>query len=1302
MLGIKGISNLKFYVIGGDHVKNNLRLKKTMGIVLAFVMTFSSVICSSSVFADEAESNINLYSTNAVVITESKGWHESAYVKWTEYSGAESYNVYIKKSGGQYTKIDDELVRAYPGYYRADALGLGAGNYIMKVVPVVKGHEIAADESETAELVVDNYVREGFAFSDKSPYGYTTGAYNKDGTLKANADVIYISNENKDSITVNGNSEYGIGLYNIMAYRQSKKIETPMAIRFIGKVEMPAGVQNYMLAVTNTKNVTIEGVGEDATVHGWGITMKRSCNVEVRNIGIMWYGGVGGDGDSLSLDTENKNIFMHNIDFFYGAPGKDSDQAKGDGSIDLKARTDYVTASYNHFWDSGKSCVAGGVWESKNPDDPEAKIFITYHHNWFDHSDSRHPRCVAGNVHVYNNYYDGNAVYGIGAAVQSSVYVEGNYFRNVPRPMIIATQGSDVYDSSTGTYASKGTLSGQTGGMIKAYGNVYVTPKRFVDQNTTPDPGQIDAYTVESRDEKVPDTVKAMSGGSTYNNFDTDSNVMYSYNLETAENAKNTVAAQAGRMSGGDFKWEFTAEDDSQKAVDEKLQSAIINYQDKIEKLYGTASAGAQVETTETTTASTEVTTELGTEATTEGFTEITTEKTTVDFVWNRPEDSHSNMWYASENCNSFVGQGTMASSTRKKTNGVSLTNPDGSTTNIEALTESRKMSSNTNFTVTVPKAGTISVYIISNSTNPTGELTVAPKENTNVIMGGATPPNGKTGNPFVFSVNQGGTYTVTNGTNKEADLIMVYFDEASSVTKYNLPVVVTNNTNKATVLKIDDQEIPVDANVKAEANIQLAKGVYSISSSDIKLKAVPKTITVNGDIKEPIAISIENITDKVIVTDSKDGYVSSYNTITDALNSDETSAGCKLYIMPGYYNECFEINKGVTLARIPDETGEVVIYGAKSGYGGNMNGTVRVAAGNVTLKDITVVNNINANYGDIKALQTGGTPGAALISDGDNSVYENCRFVGVQDTVNTYHYSSGKSSLKHTFNNCQIYGVTDVICGSGIAEFNNCEFRFFTGVLSEKSDGIMFAPSNMAKWTVNGGKLINDEASVATNFYYARAWEDNSSVSQTLDIYGMENKLKMGTGGLMGFKGVTGGGAEHSTNDYKFNVYAGADNKSELIATSNVTGVDIFEMSKTPVIDFESKDDMKLIAGIFGENVSAEFIENILPDITELGFVSENNANAAAINAGNTLSTTIVYKKIESESGFEYSLKDIPRAENGGYFAIGVLSEINTVGTFNVVPYVKFDASYNSSKGLDEEPIYKFGAPISVTISNN
>ena len=521
----------------------------------------------------------------SVSITKSSGWFETVYAEWKGVSGADSYNVYCVSQSGE-KLLDKQLVRQYSGYFRADAVGLSEGDYRLRIVPVVNGKEAASAATETPSLHADMYLREGFAFSEQSPCGTTNGAYNDDGTLKSNASVIYLTNENKDTVTLNGDTSYGIGITAIISSLSSKKSDMPLDIRIVGKVEMPAEVNNYMLAFQNMKNVTIEGIGEDATVHGWGFSFKRCQNFEVRNIGIMWYGGVGGDGDGLSLDTENKNFWVHNCDFFYGAPGKDSDQVKGDGAIDLKSRSDYITMDYCHFWDSGKALVSGGVWEAKNPDDPEAKINITYHHNWFDHSDSRHPRCVAGNTHVYNNYYDGVAKYGVGAAVQSSVFVENNYFRNVPRPMLIASQGSDVY--SDGTYKDKGTLSGQTGGMIKAYGNVIIGAKRYFDQNTTPDPGQFDAYQVSSRDEQVPPSYAALSGGSTYNNFDT-GNTMYKYTPDSAEDAVEKVKAFSGRMNGGDFRFTFADSEDSNSDIIPELQQAVQNYQSSLISIGGDA-----------------------------------------------------------------------------------------------------------------------------------------------------------------------------------------------------------------------------------------------------------------------------------------------------------------------------------------------------------------------------------------------------------------------------------------------------------------------------------------------------------------------------------------------------------------------------------------------------------------------------------------------------------------------------------------------------------------------------------------
>ena len=77
-----------------------------------------------------------------VEITEAKGWLESAYVKFKKLGDCTLYHVYIK--GGDftsYTRIDSMLVRSYGDTYRADMVGLKAGNYDMMVVPVSKGKE---------------------------------------------------------------------------------------------------------------------------------------------------------------------------------------------------------------------------------------------------------------------------------------------------------------------------------------------------------------------------------------------------------------------------------------------------------------------------------------------------------------------------------------------------------------------------------------------------------------------------------------------------------------------------------------------------------------------------------------------------------------------------------------------------------------------------------------------------------------------------------------------------------------------------------------------------------------------------------------------------------------------------------------------------------------------------------------------------------------------------------------------------------------------------------------------------------
>lgn len=485
--------------------------------------------------ADQGESGDIDNPAGVIQITEAKGWQESAYLKWAPFEGASSYNVYVGDK-----KIDAQLIRQYASYYRADVLGLKAGTYSVKVVPVnAEGTEI--DGANTASnLVVKSFNREGFAH-----FKYDgVGAYNNDGTLKAGAKVLYITAKTAKTVstTVNtGKSETITGLQSIIDAYSKGKDKTPIAFRIIGKVSLSdldhiSSSAEGLQVKGATMNMTFEGVGDDATVYGFGFLLREAVSVEFRNFAIMRC-----LDDAMSLDTKNSNVWIHNMDLFYGKKGSAADQAKGDGTVDIKGDSKYVTVAYNRFWDNGKASMCGMTSES-------GENWITYHHNWFDHSDSRMARVRTMSVHMYNNYYQHCDVYGIGATSGSSVFMESNYFDAVKRPIMSSLQGTDAMGD--------GTFSGEKGGLIKAYGNVFANkPDNFsyityADNNTS-----FDAYQVSNPSEQVPSSVKTLVGGTSYNNFDTNSSLMYTYAADKAEDVPAIVEGfyGAGRLNHGDI-----------------------------------------------------------------------------------------------------------------------------------------------------------------------------------------------------------------------------------------------------------------------------------------------------------------------------------------------------------------------------------------------------------------------------------------------------------------------------------------------------------------------------------------------------------------------------------------------------------------------------------------------------------------------------------------------------------------------------------------------------------------------------
>ena len=522
-----------------------------------------------------------------VKITEAKAWLESAYLKWAPFEGASSYNVYVDGK-----KIDAQLIRQYASYIRADVLGLKAGSYSVKVVPVdAAGKEMAGDNT-VSNLVVKNYNREGFAHFNLEGIG----AYNNDGTLKSDAKVLYITASTAKTVSTEvitgakNKKETVTGLQAIIDAYQKGYDTTPIAFRIIGKVSLAdldgisssaEGLQIKGKTGYSTMNMTFEGVGDDATIYGFGFLVRSAKSVEFRNFAIMRC-----LDDAMSLDTENSNIWIHHLDLFYGRKGSAADQAKGDGTVDIKGNSKYVTVAYNHFWDNGKSSMCGMKSET-------GENWISYHHNWFDHSDSRHARVRTMTVHMYNNYYQHCDVYGVGATMGSSVFMESNYFDAVKRPIMSSQQGTDAK-------GSKGTFSGEKGGMIKAYGNVFANkPSGFSYVTYASNNTSFDAYDVAKASDQVPASVKTLVGGTTYNNFDTNSSLMYAYSADNAADVPAIIEGfyGAGRLNHGDINFDIpneTVVTNGHQQPLPALASILDSYKSGVVKVFGIGSIAGE------------------------------------------------------------------------------------------------------------------------------------------------------------------------------------------------------------------------------------------------------------------------------------------------------------------------------------------------------------------------------------------------------------------------------------------------------------------------------------------------------------------------------------------------------------------------------------------------------------------------------------------------------------------------------------------------------------------------------------
>jgi hypothetical protein len=176
---------------------------------------------------------IPLFQMYSQTITQTGGWLECAFVKWTPVVGATSYNVYYTGGGVTNRQIDTQLIRSYGTYFRADLIGLTPGSYTVKVAPVINAVEGAGTISSPITVVAHD--RNGFAFSG----GRIPGGYNLDGTPKTGAVIIYITQNTKNSVSMNitgATVNPCVGFQNILYGIKKGRDPRPFIFRMIGNI----------------------------------------------------------------------------------------------------------------------------------------------------------------------------------------------------------------------------------------------------------------------------------------------------------------------------------------------------------------------------------------------------------------------------------------------------------------------------------------------------------------------------------------------------------------------------------------------------------------------------------------------------------------------------------------------------------------------------------------------------------------------------------------------------------------------------------------------------------------------------------------------------------------------------------------------------------------------------------------------------------------------------------------------------------------------------------------------------------
>ncbi|MBN2013081.1 T9SS type A sorting domain-containing protein [candidate division KSB1 bacterium] len=228
-------------------------------------------------------------------------------------------------------------------------------------------------------------------------------------------------------------------------------LDDPVIIRVDGTITI-----NDMYKVNSNK--TIIGVADHGVIDGGGLNLSNVSNIIIQNLSF-----INSMDDAINVQTESHHIWINHCDF----------TGAHDGLVDIKRGSDYITVSWNLFFNHHKTCLLGH--SDNNAAQDTGKLRVTYHHNWFNGTETRHPRVrFSALCHVYNNYYVDNE-YAVASTMGADVLVESNYFESVEEPTHVGYAASEP-----GDLLERNNVYHNCGAEPEAAGDVIEPPYDYV------------------------------------------------------------------------------------------------------------------------------------------------------------------------------------------------------------------------------------------------------------------------------------------------------------------------------------------------------------------------------------------------------------------------------------------------------------------------------------------------------------------------------------------------------------------------------------------------------------------------------------------------------------------------------------------------------------------------------------------------------------------------------------------------------------------------------------------------------